>query len=80
MVLLSTACAPPSGEKAWKSWSKHLLPCEKKLNALFKSYLKHYWKLRVRLRLFGSLSEHLLDLHVAPYVIGDGVLKKRRSG
>ena len=52
----------------------------REMNELFDSYLQHYWRLRVRLRLFGSLSEHLLDLHVAPYVIGDGVLKKRRSG
>ena len=51
----------------------------RELNALFESYLKHYWKLRVRLRLFGSLSEHLLDLHVAPYLIGDGILSKKRS-
>ena len=51
----------------------------RELNALFGSYLKHYWKLRVRLRLFGSLSEHLLDLHVAPFLIGDGILSKKRS-
>ena len=49
------------------------------MNALFDAYLKHYWRLRVRLRLFGSLSEHLLDLHVAPYLIGDGILSKKRS-
>ena len=47
------------------------------MNALFDAYLKHYWRLRVKLRVFGSLSEHLLDLHVAPFLIGDGVLKKR---
>ena len=50
------------------------------LNELFDAYLQHYWRLRVKLRLFGSLSEHLLDLHVAPFLIGDGVLKKRSSG
>ena len=44
---------------------------------LFDAYLRRYWKLRVRLRLFGRISEHLLDLHVAPFLIGDGVLKKR---
>ena len=44
---------------------------------LFDAYLRRYWKLRVRLHVFGRISEHLLDLHVAPYVIGDGVLKKR---
>ena len=49
------------------------------MNALFDAYLKHYWRLRVKLRVFGPISEHLLDLHVAPYVIGDGVLKKRSS-
>ena len=49
------------------------------MNALFDAYLKHYWRLRVKLRVFGRISEHLLDLHVAPYVIGDGVLKKRSS-
>ena len=47
------------------------------VNELFDAYLQHYWRLRVKLRLFGSLSEHLLDLHVAPFLIGDGVLKKR---
>ena len=51
----------------------------RQLNALFRSYLKHYWKLRVRLRVFGRISEHLLDLHVAPYVIGEGILSKKRS-
>ena len=51
----------------------------REMKALFESYLKHYWKLRVRLRVFGPISEHLLDLHVAPYLIGDGVLKKRSS-
>ena len=51
----------------------------RELNALFGSYLKHYWKLRVRLRVFGRISEHLLDLHVAPYVIGEGILSKKRS-
>ena len=51
----------------------------RELNELFDAYLKHYWKLRVRLRVFGPVSEHLLDLHVAPFVIGDGVLKKRTS-
>jgi len=51
----------------------------RELNELFDAYLTHYWKLRVRLRVFGPISEHLLDLHVAPYVIGDGVLKKRTS-
>ena len=51
----------------------------RELNELFDAYLTHYWKLRVRLRLFGSLSEHLLDLHVAPYLIGDGILSKKRS-
>jgi len=50
------------------------------VNELFDAYLKHYWRLRVKLRLFGSLSEHLLDLHVAPFLIGDGVLRKRSSG
>ena len=49
----------------------------RELNELFDAYLKQYWRLRVKLRLFGSLSEHLLDLHVAPFLIGDGVLKKR---
>ena len=49
------------------------------VNELFDAYLQHYWRLRVKLRLFGSLSEHLLDLHVAPFLIGDGVLKKRSS-
>ena len=49
------------------------------MNALFDAYLKHYWRLRVKLRVFGRISEHLLDLHVAPYVIGDGVLSKKRS-
>jgi hypothetical protein len=46
---------------------------------LFDAYLRRYWKLRVRLRVFGRISEHLLDLYVAPFVIGDGVLKKRSS-
>ena len=49
----------------------------RELNELFDAYLTHYWKLRVRLRVFGPISEHLLDLHVAPFLIGDGVLKKR---
>ena len=49
------------------------------MNALFDAYLKLYWRLRVKLRVFGSLSEHLLDLHVAPYLIGDGILSKKRS-
>ena len=49
------------------------------VNELFDAYLQHYWRLRVRLRLFGSLSEHLLDLHVAPYLIGEGILSKKRS-
>ena len=49
------------------------------VNELFDAYLQHYWRLRVKLRLFGSLSEHLLDLHVAPFLIGDGVLSKKRS-
>ena len=49
----------------------------RELNELFDAYLKHYWKLRVKLRVFGPISEHLLDLHVAPYLIGDGALKKR---
>ena len=49
------------------------------VNELFDAYLQHYWRLRVKLRLFGSLSEHLLDLHVAPYLIGDGILSKKRS-
>ena len=52
----------------------------RELNALFDAYLQHHWKLRVRLRVFGPISEHLLDLHVAPFLIGDGVLKKRPSG
>ena len=47
------------------------------LNELFDSYLRRYWKLRVRLRLFGRISEHLLDLHVAPFLIGEGALEKR---
>ena len=47
------------------------------VNELFDAHLQQYWRLRVKLRLFGSLSEHLLDLHVAPFLIGDGVLKKR---
>ena len=51
----------------------------RELNELFDAYLTHYWKLRVKLRLFGSISEHLLDLHVAPFLIGDGVLSKKRS-
>ena len=51
----------------------------RELNELFDAYLQHYWRLRVRLRLFGSLSEHLLDLHVAPFLIGDGILSKKRS-
>jgi len=50
------------------------------MNELFDAYLTHYWRLRVKLRVFGPISEHLLDLHVAPYLIGDGVLKKRSSG
>ena len=49
------------------------------VNELFDAYLQRYWRLRVKLRLFGSLSEHLLDLHVAPFLIGDGVLKKRSA-
>ena len=49
----------------------------REMNELFDAYLQHYWKLRVRLRVFGPVSEHLLDLHVAPFLIGDGVLKKR---
>lgn len=49
------------------------------INELFDAYLKHYWRLRVKLRVFGPISEHLLDLHVAPFLIGDGVLKKRSS-
>jgi hypothetical protein len=32
----------------------------RELNELFDAYLQHYWRLRVKLRLFGSLSEHLL--------------------
>ena len=47
------------------------------VNELFDAYLQHYWRLRVKLRVFGPISEHLLDLHVAPFLIGDGVLKKR---
>ena len=52
----------------------------REMNELFDAYLTHYWRLRVKLRVFGPISEHLLDLHVAPYLIGDGVLKKRSSG
>ena len=52
----------------------------RELSALFDSYLKHYWKLRVRLRVFGPISEHLLDLHVALFLIGDGILNQRSSG
>ena len=51
----------------------------RELNELFDAYLQHYWKLRVRLRVFGPISEHLLDLHLAPYVIGEGILSKKRS-
>jgi len=51
----------------------------RELNELFDAYLQHYWRLRVKLSLFGSLSEHLLDLHLAPYVIGEGILSKKRS-
>ena len=51
----------------------------RELNELFDSYLTHYWRLRVKLRVFGPISEHLLDLHVAPYLIGDGILSKKRS-
>ena len=46
---------------------------------LFDAYLRRYWKLRVRLRVFGPINEHLLDLHLAPYVIGEGILSKKRS-
>ena len=53
---------------------------ERVLNELFDSYLQHYWKLRVRLRVFGPISEHLLDLHVALFLIGDGILNQRSSG
>ena len=49
------------------------------VNELFDAYLQRYWKLRVKLRVFGPISEHLLDLHVAPFLIGDGVLSKKRS-
>ena len=52
---------------------------ELELNALFDSYMQHYWKLCVRLRVFGPINEHLLDLHLAPYVIGEGILSKKRS-
>ena len=52
----------------------------REMNELFDAYLTHYWRLRVKLRVFGPISEHLLDLHVALYLIGDGVLKKRSSG
>ena len=51
----------------------------REMNELFDSYLTHYWRLRVKLRVFGPVSEHLLDLHVAPFLIGEGVLKKRTS-
>ena len=51
----------------------------REMNALFDSYMRHYWKLCVRLRVFGPINEHLLDLHVAPYLIGDGILSKKRS-
>ena len=51
----------------------------REMNALFDSYMRHYWKLCVRLRVFGPINEHLLDLHLAPYVIGEGILSKKRS-
>ena len=51
----------------------------REMNELFDSYLMHYWRLRVKLRVFGPISEHLLDLHIAPFLIGGGVLKKRSA-
>ena len=67
----------PFGKDKWVLSTLPSTSRVRELNALFDSYLQHYWRLRVKLRLFGSLSEHLLDLHVAPFLIGDGVLKKR---
>ena len=66
------------------NWSHYQRPpppprVVREMNELFDSYLTHYWRLRVKLRVFGRISEHLLDLHVAPFLIGDGVLKKRSA-
>ena len=69
----------PFGRDKWVLSTLPSTSRVRELKALFDSYLQHYWRLRVKLRLFGSLSEHLLDLHVAPYLIGDGVLSKKRS-
>ena len=49
-------------------------------NAVFDDFLRRYWNLRVGLRLFGSLDEYLLNRHLAPYLIGEGVLACKGSG
>ena len=69
----------PFGRDKWVLSTLPSTSRVRELKALFDSYLQHYWRLRVKLRLFGSLSEHLLDLHVAPYLIGEGILSKKRS-
>ena len=69
----------PFGRDKWVLSTLPSTSRVRELKALFDSYLQHYWRLRVKLRLFGSLSEHLLDLHVAPFLIGDGILSKKRS-
>ena len=69
----------PFGRDKWVLSTLPSTSRVRELKALFESYLKHYWKLRVRLRVFGPINEHLLDLHLAPYVIGEGILSKKRS-
>jgi len=48
------------------------------MNALFDDYLKKYWTLRYKLRLFGDLDEYLSN-YLASFIIGDGVMSTKRT-
>ena len=60
------------------------------MNALFDAFLTHYWTLRVRLRLFGRRASHrpgpqrlvlgdaYLPNHIGSFVVGDGVIVKKK--
>ena len=54
------------------------LPGAPEMNALFDDYLKKYWTLRYKLRLFGDLDEYLSN-YLASFIIGDGVMSTKRT-